>query len=290
MYQRKAAEVTKQLRNRIEQLKIRQGLKTGTRDESPESDSYCEICETTGHDILTCTNMFGKNFRPKEIRIGPLLHHAHSDEIKQASKSQGQSPEPDVSQNSGTQHLGRGTDGFLVDGTGNRMYDVLAAEHLQFRPEECLEDQSTLTHQVYKSKVDIPWEHVDYLGKGAFGWVEKVKWKHPSSETHLYARKTIQSFGWNASQELASIQNEVSIIQKLRHRHIVRLVSTYQVEKQFCLVMLPVAQCHLGEHLEMLSNTGIGINNAAGDRLIWKWYGCLAQALKYIHKQRIRHK
>jgi hypothetical protein len=54
--------------------------------------------------------------------------------------------------------------------------------------------------------------------------------------------------------------------------------------------MLPVAQCHLGEHLEMLSNTGIGINNAAGDRLIWKWYGCLAQALKYIHKQRIRHK
>jgi len=47
-----------------------------TLDTMPESDSYstatenstlwCEICETSGHDILTCTNMFGPEQQEKD--------------------------------------------------------------------------------------------------------------------------------------------------------------------------------------------------------------------------------
>jgi hypothetical protein len=263
--------------------------------------------------------MVGMNPKPKQIQLVPIPEHAPSDEIEPASKFRGQSPLSDLPQNSETQQLERDTDGFIEGGTRNRIHHILGDENLRFeglrepadsiisipegaksldsgetsiiqQAEGNLESQSTQTHQVYKSKADIPWEHVDYLGKGAFGWVEKVKQKGDSLGTALYARKTIQNSSWNALQNLASIQNEVSIIQKLRHRHMVRLVSTYQVEKQFCLVMLPAAQCHLGEYLEMLSNTGNGADIAAGHRLIWKWYGCLSQALKYIHQQRIRHK
>lgn len=44
-----------------------------TLETMPESDTYssaaesfCELCETSGHDILTCTNMFSPNGQPKE--------------------------------------------------------------------------------------------------------------------------------------------------------------------------------------------------------------------------------
>ena len=51
-----------------------------TLDTMPESDAYstatenstlwCEICETSGHDILTCTNMFGPQAAEHQKSMG----------------------------------------------------------------------------------------------------------------------------------------------------------------------------------------------------------------------------
>src|SRR3569833_270320 len=51
-----------------------------THDTMPESDAYssvtetstlwCEICETFGHDILTCTNMIGSQ-PDQQLLLGP---------------------------------------------------------------------------------------------------------------------------------------------------------------------------------------------------------------------------
>jgi len=68
-----------------------------TLDTMPESDTYssanesfCELCETSGHDILTCTNMFphsggndlssppqktGKDVVEKGLRLSPIAPH-----------------------------------------------------------------------------------------------------------------------------------------------------------------------------------------------------------------------
>ncbi len=56
-----------------------------TLDTMPESDTYstatenstlwCEICETAGHDILTCTNVFGTDQPPAQQ---PAHSHSHS--------------------------------------------------------------------------------------------------------------------------------------------------------------------------------------------------------------------
>lgn len=53
-----------------------------TLDTMPESDAYssvtdsstlwCEICETNGHDILTCTNMFGSQSQPPKAAASPM--------------------------------------------------------------------------------------------------------------------------------------------------------------------------------------------------------------------------
>ncbi|KAI2640524.1 hypothetical protein GGS26DRAFT_164381 [Hypomontagnella submonticulosa] len=55
-----------------------------TLDTMPESDAYssvtetstlwCEICETGGHDILTCTNMFGPQNEPSKVGAGDQVH------------------------------------------------------------------------------------------------------------------------------------------------------------------------------------------------------------------------
>ncbi|OLN88581.1 Tip elongation protein 1 [Colletotrichum chlorophyti] len=63
-----------------------------TLDTMPESDAYstvtdtstlwCEICETGGHDILTCTNMFGSDGAKNNNDAGKLV----KDEVREPSK------------------------------------------------------------------------------------------------------------------------------------------------------------------------------------------------------------
>jgi hypothetical protein len=62
-----------------------------TLETMPESDTYsstaesfCELCETSGHDILTCTNMFTPNGHAKEING---VQRTGKDIVKEALKS-----------------------------------------------------------------------------------------------------------------------------------------------------------------------------------------------------------
>ncbi|KAI2467720.1 hypothetical protein F4781DRAFT_299774 [Annulohypoxylon bovei var. microspora] len=63
-----------------------------TLDTMPESDAYssitetstlwCEICETSGHDILTCTNMFGPQNEPAKATNGE--HKTGKDVVRES--------------------------------------------------------------------------------------------------------------------------------------------------------------------------------------------------------------
>ncbi|XDG06560.1 hypothetical protein ABKA04_006175 [Annulohypoxylon sp. FPYF3050] len=66
-----------------------------TLDTMPESDAYssvtetstlwCEICETSGHDILTCTNMFGPQNEPGKVANGE--HKTGKDVVRESFKN-----------------------------------------------------------------------------------------------------------------------------------------------------------------------------------------------------------
>lgn len=152
------------------------------------------------------------------------------------------------------------------------------------------EMRTTELHQIYVAKADVPYKHLDYLGRGTFGWVDKVLHTKSPSDRMCYARKVIEASNWNASQELEVIQNEVSIIKRLQHEHMAKLVSTYQFEKQFCIIMLPVAECHLGDFLFNLEKTENEVDREKSLQNIWRWYGCLAGAVNYLHEKKVRHK
>ncbi|KAF4976348.1 hypothetical protein FZEAL_6968 [Fusarium zealandicum] len=77
--------------------------RASTLDTMPESDDYsnatetstlwCEICETNGHDILTCTNMFGPD-GAKTYADDKTAKDADSDELKPHTPTGNDAPAP----------------------------------------------------------------------------------------------------------------------------------------------------------------------------------------------------
>ncbi|KAF5020545.1 hypothetical protein F66182_7409 [Fusarium sp. NRRL 66182] len=77
--------------------------RVSTLDTMPESDDYsnatetstlwCEICETNGHDILTCTNMFGPD-GTKANGESKIIKIANHDELKPHTPTGDDAPAP----------------------------------------------------------------------------------------------------------------------------------------------------------------------------------------------------
>jgi serine/threonine protein kinase len=143
-------------------------------------------------------------------------------------------------------------------------------------------------HLVYNQSSDIPFIHQSILGEGSFGWVDLVKWPDRSGHATFFARKSIRIRPGQTESQLQSIHNEVSIVNRLRHEHITRVITTYLCKKTFGIIMLPVADVNLKEWMEQIDISDKSQEEQC--KLLPKWSQCLANALEYIHGQRVRHK
>ncbi|KAL6239351.1 hypothetical protein BDW75DRAFT_138425 [Aspergillus navahoensis] len=89
-------------------------LETMHESDAQESDSrsedggslWCEICETGGHDILSCTNMFGADAKNNKPTIEPEEQPSHEDSSID-EKPSAHSPSSSRSQNATPQKTGR---------------------------------------------------------------------------------------------------------------------------------------------------------------------------------------
>lgn len=142
-----------------------------------------------------------------------------------------------------------------------------------------------LTHFAHEImvKTPLPIEVIDNVGTGAYAIVESIK-----INNRLYARKSINLPRYNQKRIREIIQNEVSVIQSLKHPHIVQVYCTYEEKSRFAIVLEPLASCDLEAFLEKLS--ALDDPNAEHQKLLWKWFGCLANTLAFIHSKGIRHK
>lgn len=143
-------------------------------------------------------------------------------------------------------------------------------------------------HLNFENASNVPFVHQSTLGEGSFGWVGLVKRQDRSGHDHFFARKTIRIRPGQTNTQLQSINKEVSIAKRLRHEHITRVITTYLCKKAFGIIMLPVADVNLKEWMEQ-----IDISDGRQEeqcRMLPKWSQCLANALEYIHNQRVRHK
>ncbi|KAL9037338.1 MAG: hypothetical protein Q9180_003775 [Flavoplaca navasiana] len=124
---------------------------------------------------------------------------------------------------------------------------------------------------------------VRHLGRGAFGSVDLV-WSRMSFREYArkqFLRKTLS----RADQKiLTNFEREVSNLKRLSHEHLVKVVGSYTDQRSVAFLMEPVADMHLMTFLEYFS-----LNRESWAPSLRSYFGCLANAIGYLHKQRIKH-
>jgi serine/threonine protein kinase len=117
---------------------------------------------------------------------------------------------------------------------------------------------------------------VKLLGAGGFSTVDEVLHR----ETNLrVGRKTLKNRSRSAAEEL---RKEVSVLQKLRHPHIIRFLGAYSKGDKMSILLSPVAETTLALWLEksaLQRPTGL-------IETMLKMFGCLVSSVRYLHEQR----
>ena len=131
----------------------------------------------------------------------------------------------------------------------------------------------------------------DNYRQGSYGTVQRVR---DASTNEYYARKEQTSV--NARKHL---QREIARLKKLRHRHVVQFVKSYQRGNRFGLLLKPAATTDLERLLVRYHRNGYDYERASGDQrrdriflfpIILTAFGCLSRGLAHIHASKIRHK
>ncbi len=129
-------------------------------------------------------------------------------------------------------------------------------------------------------------EELELLGAGGSCEVNRIRHKDTGQ---LYARKKIHR-GVRLSEQCAKLvefEQEISTLKKLKHVHLVQYVCSYTDFDTFALILSPVADHDLKA---MLSNAKRKPLSPVDARSLRKYFGCLAEAVRFLHCNRIRHK
>lgn len=117
---------------------------------------------------------------------------------------------------------------------------------------------------------------IKLLGAGGFSTVDEVIHR----DTNLrVGRKTLKNRDQTAAEEL---RKEVSVLQKLRHPHIIRFLGAYAKGDKMSILLSPVAETTLALWLEQ-SAVQKSINLT---ETITSMFGCLVSSVRYLHEQR----
>ena len=134
-------------------------------------------------------------------------------------------------------------------------------------------------------EVQVRWVSQRSLGHGSYGHVDEVR---ELSTGVSYARKHIHHLdsGKPSSTVANEVENEVRIMQKLRHLHIATVLFYFKDEEAYSIFMLPVADYDLRRFLTICTKEDFPPGRT---KQIYPWFGCLLDALAYAHKLEIKH-
>jgi serine/threonine protein kinase len=134
-----------------------------------------------------------------------------------------------------------------------------------------------------------PYQHIDFLGSGAYGYVDTVK--RIDEPSAVFARKTIRiTSGRNREAQLRSVEREFEILNRLQHCHVMRVVDIYSFCNKLSIIMLHVADTDMKEYLDKLDTLDTGPERHEMLRPLLMWQGCLIQAIDYLHEMKVKHK
>lgn len=136
-------------------------------------------------------------------------------------------------------------------------------------------------HQIYNRAREIPFLSNRHIGSGGFGVVDEVEGIAGPFENQIYARKVIILVDNEADRkkQLEGIKQEVEILRKAQHAHVVQLIMTYEFFNNFGIVMDPCADGDLEKAFQ---------ENTCDD--MSRWFKCLLNGVAYVHKKGITHR
>ncbi|TKW55818.1 putative 3-phosphoinositide-dependent protein kinase 2 [Colletotrichum tanaceti] len=152
------------------------------------------------------------------------------------------------------------------------------------RREDVSELEESGKHIYLPGNADAYFYSSEILGRGRFAVVDRVRsWR----TAQTYARKQIRrgESVLDDKTQLAAFEREMASLKTLSHRHVVRLVGSYTDPAHLGLIMTPVADVDLHDHLRRCEAKPDGRT-----AMLRNFFGCLATALAYVHAKKIRHK
>ncbi|KAI4261172.1 MAG: hypothetical protein L6R42_003623 [Xanthoria sp. 1 TBL-2021] len=138
-------------------------------------------------------------------------------------------------------------------------------------------------HALTKNGDDL-FRLVRHLGRGGFGSVDLV-WSCMSFRE--YARKKfLRKTTSKADQKiLKNFETELTNLKRLSHEHLVKVVGSYTDQRSVAFLMEPIADMNLLTFLENFNRHREGWSPS-----LRSYFGCLANAVGYLHTQRVRHR
>ncbi|KAH8728996.1 kinase-like domain-containing protein [Phaeosphaeriaceae sp. PMI808] len=129
----------------------------------------------------------------------------------------------------------------------------------------------------------IPLKSEKILGYGQTAVIDRVKCRRIR-----LARKTIMC---NRRLKKEDAVIEVEHLVKLQHAHIVRIVGTYTLRKDLAILVYPAAEWDLDKYMDELIEDAREEASCLQSRAkaIVTFFGCLSNAIAYIHGQNIKH-
>lgn len=160
-------------------------------------------------------------------------------------------------------------------------------------------------HVEFLKNEHIPLDEGISLGRGASADVHEVKCRGVR-----LARKQIFC---SRRMKIEDVKRELDILKKLNHKHVVTLIGSYTQSRVLGLLLYPAAVCDLGVYLDELDEErksgseqrgaklgevmhkicerlGIQPDLQAATERLNRVYGCLANAVQYLHDNDVRHK
>jgi serine/threonine protein kinase len=156
-------------------------------------------------------------------------------------------------------------------------------------------------HVEFSRNEDIPLEQGVSLGRGSSADVHEVTCNGIKlARKQIYCTKRVK---------INDVKRELDVLKKLNHKHVITLVGSYTQIRVLGLLLYPAAVCDLAVYLDELDEEQRLDNVAFGEGTSDLWeqlgipsdlhhvrgrlkrvYGCLANAVQYLHNNNIRHK
>jgi len=137
----------------------------------------------------------------------------------------------------------------------------------------------------------LPFEIKGKLGSGGYSQVDRIASLISYKEYALKRMRRRVVFGNESREAFKRFKAEVEIVKSLKHHHMVEFVGSYTDPTYLGLIMSPVADTDLSRYLKSISDDLSSGKSPLEDLSnLRSYFGCLVNALQYLHDQSIRHK